>query len=427
MVAFVAAMVGLAAACGNSIQDACEHANELCANQPGFTIKSDCSQAEAEYDKLPDAQKEKQDKAADCINDAESCTAVFQCLVNSGAVPSGSSGTDTSSSSSSSSGEPVPGGPCDPAKCFTGNECLPLDGVEECRKTCASNDDPNTSCPFNYNCVSTDPANNVKPFCVATTARTNDGEKLQQKEGQWGAPCQANQGSKNPACDYDQRFYCYGISPTDGDAYCTRYDCESDLECGPGFACVDINTTPNVATSKKKAIGKTQKVCLRRTYCSPCTADVDCTTIEGTKQHCIRDSVGRGFCTPECETNSNCNNEAKCVTAKLDDNSSAKVCYPRSKVCIGEKDKLCSSCLVDTDCGEGGVCTHGQFTTEKFCILPAPGGDCTKCPAEAPTTPPRKVGCSKQEDDLYPAAYCIPLYSIGGTVGADIGCWTPDR
>src|SRR6185503_13579122 len=119
---------------------------------------------------------------------------------------------------------------CDSAKCFAGNECLPLDGVEECRKTCASNDDPSTSCTFNYNCVSTDPANDVKPFCVETTARTNDGTLLEKKDsGQWGFPCQANLGSKNPACDTDQGFYCYGISPSDGNAYCTRYDCQSDL------------------------------------------------------------------------------------------------------------------------------------------------------------------------------------------------------
>lgn len=415
ILAVFAGLIVLAAACGNSSKDACEHMNELCASsQSGPKVTADCSQAESKYDSLSDADKEKADKANDCINDATTCEAALKCALGSGG---------TSSSSSSSGG---PAGPCETSKCFPGNECLPLDGVTECRKTCSSNDDPATSCPFNYNCVSTDPANGVPPFCVATTALTNDGNKLERKDsGQWGFPCQANQGSKNPACDSDQGFYCYGTSPTDGNAYCTRYDCESDLECGAGFACVDINKTPNVGTAKKKTIGETQKVCLLRSYCSPCSTDIDCTTVAGRKQHCIVDAGGRGFCTPECTSNQNCNTEAKCVTVQLEDATQSKVCYPRSKVCVGDG-KLCSSCLVDTDCGEDGICTHGQYTTEKFCIKKAPGGDCTKCEKEL-TSPARKIGCSSKDDDLYPANYCIGLYSIGGTVGSDIGCWTPDR
>jgi hypothetical protein len=411
VVAVVAGGVVLVAACGNSAEDSCEKLNDLCGGQG---LKADCSKASDNYDKLSDADKEKADKAADCIDNANDCKTGLACLAGNG--------VSTPGTSSSSGGAP---GPCDSSKCFAGNECLPLDGVEECRKTCSSNDDPSTSCPFNYNCVSTDPENDVKPFCVETTARTNDGELLAQKDsGQWGFPCQANLGSKNPACDTAQGFYCYGISPTDGNAYCTRYDCQSDLECGAGFACVDINTTPNVATAKKKEIGATQKVCIRRAYCSPCTVDLDCNAIEGTKQHCIVDAAGRGFCTPECTSNQNCNNEAKCVTVALAEGQ-AKVCYPRSKVCVGDG-TLCSSCLVDTDCGDDGMCTHGQFTTEKFCIKKAPDGDCMKCPKEL-TSPARKIGCSTKSDDLYPAGYCLGLYSIGGQVGADIGCWTPDR
>lgn len=410
----------LAAACGNDAKDACERVNELCASQPSF--KLDCSTSEDGYDKASDAEKEKADKAFDCVDDAKSCDAAVACLFAAGGTPV-AGGSSSGGDGTSSSGAPAA---CDPAKCFTGNECLPLEGVEECRKVCSSNDEPSTSCPFNYNCVSTDPDNDVKPFCVATTARTNDGEKLEKKEsGQWGYPCLASKGSKNPDCDRDQGFYCYGTSPTDGDSYCTRYDCESDLECGPGFACVDINTTPNIATSKKKETGKTQKVCLKRTYCSPCAVDLDCPDDKGVPQHCITDKRGRGFCTPECTSSQNCNNEAKCVTAKLGGSKTAKVCYPRSTVCIGEP-KLCASCLVDTDCGEGGVCTHGQYTTEKFCITPAPGGDCAQCPKEV-SDPARKIGCSKEAGDLYPANYCLPVYSIGGTLGADIGCWTPDR
>lgn len=326
---------------------------------------------------------------------------------------------------STSSGGPA--APCEDAKCLPGNKCLPLDGVVACRKTCGSNDDPASSCPFNYVCVNSQPGTDIPPFCVQTTARTNDGAELQKKDGLWGTPCQPNLGSENPACDKSQGFYCFGKSPTDAYAYCTRYDCLADIECGAGFACQDVNTTPNAGTAKHKTGNATQKICVRRTYCSPCAADVDCTTVDpGHPQHCIVDTAGRGFCTPECDANSNCSLEAKCVTAQLETGDAKKVCYPRSGACIGDG-TLCSSCLTDTDCGDDGYCTHGNYTAERFCIKKAPGGDCKQCPKSiTSTTPARKVGCADKADDLYPAGYCFGVTMLNGQA-ADIGCWTPDR
>ena len=45
---------------------------------------------------------------------------------------------------------------CDDGACKPGNKCLPLNGEIKCRKTCASNDNPDTSCPAGYTCVQQD-------------------------------------------------------------------------------------------------------------------------------------------------------------------------------------------------------------------------------------------------------------------------------
>src|SRR5262245_16440177 len=74
---------------------------------------------------------------------------------------------------------------CDDAKCATGNKCLPLNGEIKCRKTCSSNADPASSCPFNYTCV--DPQQDgVPPFCVQDTSVAPSGGPLKKADGQWG-------------------------------------------------------------------------------------------------------------------------------------------------------------------------------------------------------------------------------------------------
>lgn len=317
---------------------------------------------------------------------------------------------------------------CDSSKCLPGNTCLPLNGETKCRKTCASNDDPATSCPLGYICVDTAPGA-VSPFCVQTTAVSSQGTPVVAKtDGQWGFPCQATFGAENPACDADQGFYCYAVSPSDGDAYCTTYGCEKDSDCGPGFGCQVVNNYPNANTLKRKEFGAaaTQNACIRRTYCSACTSDIDCPTIAGVKQHCIADEAGRAFCTPECTSTQACPTQAKCVTATLTDESQAMICYPRAKACIGDG-SLCAPCLSDADCGADGICTKGDYTTERFCATAAPGGDCKQCPKSIPGLPDRKIGCTSKATEELPVGYCAGLLSIKGTVGADVGCWAPDR
>jgi len=325
---------------------------------------------------------------------------------------------------------------CDSAKCAPGNECLPLDGEVKCRKTCSSNSDPATSCPFGYTCTDTE-TEGVPPFCIQDTALNAEGKPIEKKpSGQWGAKCQANLGIENPGCDTEQGFFCYGVSPTDGDAYCTRYDCEKDSDCGAGFWCGKINQTPNVQTAKRTTIGEVQNVCLRRTYCSTCRVDLDCPPVGGTPQHCVDDANGGRFCAPECDSSQSCPTEARCATV-----GDVKVCYPRANVCVGDG-SLCSPCRVDTDCGEDGVCVKGQYTTEKTCAKKSTKS-CETKNAQGQTVPAQGscqedislegkekanlVRCLGAVFEEVPKDYCHGMYLIGTQGGGDIGCWTPDR
>ena len=324
--------------------------------------------------------------------------------------------------------DPAPAESCDSAKCAPGNTCLPLDGEIRCRKTCSSNTDPATSCPFGYTC--TDTETGVPPFCIESTALRADGLPLEKKaSGQWGASCQANLGLENPSCDTEQGFYCYGRSPADADAYCTRYDCETDRDCGAGFWCGQVNRTPNVAKETRTTFGVVQKVCLRRTFCSTCTVDLDCPSIRGTPQHCIQDASGARVCAPECDSNQGCPTEARCA----DVNVGAKVCYPRATVCVGDG-SLCSPCRSDVDCGEDGICVEGIYSSEMTCakkasspcgtgLDPKPGS----CPASVTAGSKTTVRClGHLFKSAVPEGYCHGFYPIGKD-GGDVGCWSPAR
>lgn len=309
---------------------------------------------------------------------------------------------------------------CDDAKCKPGNQCLPLDGKVSCRKTCSSNTDPATSCPAGYTCVDHEDGNPA--FCVANTT------KIEPKaNGQWGFACNASRGWANPDCDGAQGFNCYGLSPTDGDAYCTRYGCATDRDCAAGYWCGTINLAPNV-DDRERSIHETERVCLKRTYCSPCAADFDCPSVGGRKHHCVGDDLGFKFCTPECTNSDGCNNEARCVNLG-DPGLEASVCYPRAGACVGDG-SLCSPCRSDADCGDDGICVKGQYTTEKACAKKAPG-DCKSgdsrggCPNSL-ENPKVLIGCLGGAIESVPQNYCHGFYEISGDP-SDVGCWSPNR
>jgi hypothetical protein len=364
---------------------------------------------------------------------------------------------------------------CDETQCLAGNKCLQGDGELKCRRPCSSNNDPATNCPSGAVCVAASspstipmgctkgaeadterlcgalttlggthlnsyacgdvvPKNCVasaeagqwccndapaeayaQPFCKRITREVKAGPK------QWGAGCNATAGLENNVdCDSAQGFFCYGQSPADGASYCTRYDCHADSECAPNFYCGTINVAPNVTTAKPTR-HQTTTVCLRRDYCAPCSADLDCPTLNGLTQHCVPDDNGVGFCGPECQTSQNCNFEAKCIDGGI----GIKTCYPRAGSCIGDG-SLCSPCRNDADCGDDGLCVKGQYTTEHACAKKS-AITCTTSAKQCPpsSAPKAKIGCETADAAEAPANYCVGLYSFGDN--ADIGCWTPAR
>jgi hypothetical protein len=182
--------------------------------------------------------------------------------------------------------------------------------------------------------------------------------------GQWGAPCSAAAGfDDNPACDTNDNFFCYGVSPTDATTFCTYYDCLYDSDCPGGWWCATIDDAPNVATASR-TFGATGTVCLPRQYCAPCTMDHDCSPAEdGSQEHCVgvADATGvqganSGFCAPQCATNDDCPLDATCVV--------------QWGVCA---DRRCAS---DSDCPTNG--------TPETCV----GGVCTVTCATDADCPP---------------------------------------
>lgn len=367
---------------------------------------------------------------------------------------------------------------CDTSQCLPGNSCLTVGEETKCRKLCTGNDDG--SCPYGYTCAGTqtatctriggynepgspavffgiDPSGNCgagfkgdvwecpgnpplgctasnqdkRYCCPAQVCLKQNGDIKKSDKGQFGARCNASNGRENNDCDGAQGFYCYATSPTDGDAYCTRYDCESNLDCGPNHYCGNANIGPN-ASSAKRTIGQVQKVCLKRDYCAPCSSDLDCVpTIGGQKTHCVPDDNLQGFCTPECTDAKGCGFDAKCVDGGI----GVKTCYPRAGKCVGDG-TICSPCLSDGDCGEDGVCVKGQYTTEKSCAKKSKitckvgsngaqtQGTDMDCPKSA-ALPKVAIRCLGSSFDQVPLNFCHGLYAFGES--ADVGCWTPNR
>ncbi len=330
---------------------------------------------------------------------------------------------------------------CDDSRCAPGNKCLPLNGETKCRKVCSSNSEPSTSCPFGYTCIA--PEAGGEAFCQQDQALNDDGSFVTKSaKGQWGAPCNPTGGIENPDCDADQGFYCYGTSPADANAYCTRFDCETDRNCGAGFGCETVNTTPNVnrqqrtrlADAKADGTGEVHNVCLRREYCSTCRVDLDCPPVDGVPQHCVDDLDGKRFCAPECSSSVSCARDAQCADVGED----VKVCFPRAGRCVGDG-SLCSPCRSDTDCGDDGACIKGKYTSERYCAkksaTPCTQGSRGSCPETVKLATEVRAGCSSASVGAIPANFCIAVYQVGPPQCGpnqdqpcyDYGCWTPDR
>jgi hypothetical protein len=397
-------------------------------------------------------------------------------------------------------GQPVDTGPppCVESKCFPGNKCLPDDkGNVGCQLPCSAqygqtppDGGAGGACPLNTTCTdfpAGTPAGSAdRAFCVPDKTPYKSGPGL------WGATCNPTGGIQtNPDCDAKQGFWCNARSPTDADAYCTKFQCASDADCRGGWWCATENVAPN-ASSNARSNGTTVRVCEPRNYCATCKTDLDCDSTSGVPEHCVADKSGtRSYCSPECtkptdptgglanggcnvpggncNAGGNCNSEAACVT--LDQSgycpkgapSSQCVCAPLSSIfgkpsvaCVGDG-MLCSPCLSDADCKAGGGLCLDDFTgasTERYCSVPS-GPKVPKCSidsagnllADCPTTDEAPnaymgqplIGCLTTQAGYDPPNQCLGLVILGtayayGPDGGIIsvpaqtfGCWTPNR
>lgn len=375
-----------------------------------------------------------------------------------GVAVSLSAGCSTTPSSTGDGGPTDAGPTCDDAKCKPGNKCI-SDGMSlTCRIPCKSNDPTSPdACPAGFHCVSAPTADDGTPKPNTNTAgeslsyclKDNSGIVPKDK-GQFGYPCDPSKGfDTNADCDTSDSshpFLCYGLSPTDGDAFCTLYDCATDDNCKAGWWCATINTTPNV-TSTARSFGDSQvrSACLPRawnlhpgTYPAPCKADLDCPLDEGTKQHCVDPGDGKHLvCAKVCKTASNCNFEANCIDVGIQDSggNAELVCVPRAGTLgpLGAMESgsggFCSPCHSDVDCGGEGVCAHTRDATERFCTKKS-GKACSvvnnmlvsDCPT-APMGSNAMVSCttSAASADLAPRDQCFGVVKF--TNSNVPGCW----
>ncbi len=325
-------------------------------------------------------------------------------------------------SCSSSKSEPK----CDPSQCAPHNDCVDDgSGKPSCRLVCTQQSD----CPYGYYCNDGRP----KSWCAEMTFA------FTKADGQWGTPCMPPKEEGNPACDSADAFACYGISPTDANAFCTQLGCRADSDCQGGWWCATLNAAPNVTTAKASFGKPPRPVCVPRSYCAPCQLDHDCPMgSDGRPQYCQADSQGNMYCTSRCSPSTGCAADAKCVphfklclggagatapqactrdedcppsarsyaqhcdfsggvgpsamgfcapecgsnsdcdSGQQCQNSGSSYCTPRAGVCKGDG-SLCSPCRSDADCTNGD-CVYAEYSTERFCSSTAKG----VCPSNAP-------------------------------------------
>ena len=305
---------------------------------------------------------------------------------------------------------------CDPAKCLPGNECIAAGSETKCRLVCASHGD----CPTNYKCQT----GGAKSYCAPDTLQITA-----KSAGQWGYRCNPQNGLESGDCDGEQGFKCHAKSPTDGDAYCTRYACAKDTDCRSGWYCGAVRKTPN-ADSSEASWGVDVRVCLPQDFCAPCASDLDCSQ-KGHPTYCVAGTDSAKFCATECADDTACDHWAGCKAAPNGKN----VCTPLAGVCKGDG-QYCSPCRSDSDCkAGGGACLQADLgTNEKFCSGVS-AVDCTKdgngriTKAECPTPqikPTPYYGCENKKNlPTAPFNACWPYVQFGKDEDAfGMGCWT---
>ncbi len=292
---------------------------------------------------------------------------------------------------------------CDDSMCNTGNYCVD----NACRLVCTSHLD----CPSGYQCLGSgvkDSDASQVHYCAPATQPMGEGEYL------WPCP-------NGTECKNDPEWLCLGAGAGDADAYCSKYDCQSDADCpggmwcgvvrdfhkvcgnaaypAPGITpdpgdCVDpANFTASGHTYRLGPMTLLRNMCLPRGYCTECNDDLDCSLVRG--NICVKtDPNQKGYCSRACQGTKSCPWEGASTCATVE-SSKGDTCNPTYGACVGNKD-VCTPCRNDEDCWDASLptrraCLSNSFTGERFCV------DLDKaCKADADCPKPPEAGKNMQ-------------------------------
>jgi len=280
-----------------------------------------------------------------------------------------------------------------------------------CQLVCT---DP-SQCPVNTYCNDGLASGQLANWCAPSTYPVS-----QKLPGQWGDSCKSG-------CDTSDGFYCYGVLPTDANAFCSLAGCIGDADCPGGWWCATVNATPNHTTSVR-TFGPTQSWCLPRQYCATCKMDHDCSkAADGTQQHCVQDSAGNGFCAPQCGSNAACPLDAAC---QLKWGVCAQAACKKESDCAVAAEHctsgLCQlACTKDSDCPPANGAP--QHCSGRVCVAQSCASD-DDCPPTAGTFQHCNAGACAPEcstaADCNPSAgdqACVPLSVCVPRAGVCVG------
>lgn len=212
----------------------------------------------------------------------------------------------------------------------------------------------------------------------------------------------------------------------DANAFCTLPGCASDDDCAGGFYCgytrdphslcpdapvpsecgkttEDCIDSAKLSESLKEgSVCLQRKTCLKRTQCTPCTTDLDCSLVDS--QKCV-DVGGETRCVKSCSVNKDCDRDSLCNNG---------FCTPRFGKCVGDGG-FCEPCLNDEDCGGKGtnkICF--EYNGQRACVDKTLGTCASN--ADCPKSPGNNLSgtCVGNAG----AGYCLPPQS-----GNEFQCW----
>ncbi|MBX5482474.1 MAG: hypothetical protein IRZ16_11660 [Myxococcaceae bacterium] len=289
---------------------------------------------------------------------------------------------------------------CDPSKCKANNTCVNNKCVLECTA--------HSQCkPYIQQCLPAKEDDTGRDIFVCTNTPPVE----------IGDPCPNGNECTETCAAWD--------GPADTDAYCSIY-CSEDADCPGGYECIyrrdphalceeegfgnnpfcGETDEPCVPKAQVDAPGSTFKigtyclergVCMKKTQCSPCQSDVDCSYDPNLTCRYINES--ERVCLHRCSQDSDCAAGASCEGG---------FCFPYGDTCKGNGE-FCSPCKSDVDCTPPYAC-YSLHGSEKACVDASASIACTRA-ADCPVSPAGRH------------AECQPFtLPDGGVVG---GCFLP--